>query len=48
MMKNKIRKEQRKMTGDEIMVWEEILEELKEIKRLLLEIRLKGVPNVEE
>ena len=36
------------MTGDEIMVWEEILEELKEIKRLLLEIRLKGVPNVEE
>ena len=30
------------MTGDEIMIWEEILEELKEIKKLIKKITNTG------
>ena len=33
------------MTGDEIMIWEEILEELKEIKKLIKNITNKGEVN---
>ena len=36
------------MSRDELEVWYEILEELKDIKELLLEIRLKGENNVQE